>query len=54
MSGQDQLPVGTRVYYYDDSGQESYGQVKSFEFAKDGTKIARIRLEASGSEMALP
>ncbi|KAG8704796.1 hypothetical protein FRC12_004414 [Ceratobasidium sp. 428] len=55
MAGQDhELPVGTRVYYYDGEGQASYGQVSSFEFAQDGTKIARVRLEGSESVVALP
>ncbi|KAJ1307414.1 hypothetical protein OPQ81_001516 [Rhizoctonia solani] len=49
-----QLPVGARVCYYDDEGRESYGQVRSFELAPDGTRIARIRLEGNGSMVALP
>ncbi|KAF8604504.1 hypothetical protein BDV93DRAFT_605820 [Ceratobasidium sp. AG-I] len=54
MAGQEQFPVGAHVYYFDDDGRQSHGQVKSFELAPDGTKIARIRLEGTGSMVALP
>ncbi|KZT28488.1 hypothetical protein NEOLEDRAFT_1129283 [Neolentinus lepideus HHB14362 ss-1] len=48
------FPNGTRVFFWDASGNVKYGTVLSTSRLGDGTQLAVIKIDGSGDEVQLP